>query len=179
MTTSGFPQAFPRIETERLILREITHDDTHAIFRNFSDPEIAEWFFERPYTEMTQATQIIDAFNHEFEQGQGITWAMILKGNGSCIGTCGYGDVRIADRGEIGFDLAKEQWGRGLMTEGLTAIIDYGFEALGLRQVEAHTYSDNARAKRLLEKLGFQLDTVSEDSHCFSLSKQDWGKSQP
>lgn len=179
MTTPGFPQAFPRIETERLILRGITHDDIHAIFRNFSDPEIAQWFLKDPYTEIAQASRIVDAFIHEFEQGQGITWAMTLRENGSCVGTCGYGDVKIADRGEIGFDLAKEQWGKGLMTESLTAIIDYGFEVLGLRQVEAHTYSDNARAKRLLAKLGFQLDTVSEDSHYFSLLKQDWVRPRP
>ncbi len=71
------------------------------------------------------------------------------------------------------------------MTEGLTAIIDYGFEALNRLKVEAHTNSNNTRAIRLLEKLGFQLDNVSEDSHymgaetLFSLSKEDWDRPQP
>jgi ribosomal-protein-alanine N-acetyltransferase len=146
----------------------------HALFRNFADPEVAKWFFEHPYTEIAQASQIIDAFKDEFEQGQGITWAITFKGTGTFVGTCGYGEVHIADRGEVGFDLAKEHWGKGLMTEALTAIIDYGFDILDLNQVEAHTYSNNARAKRLLEKLGFQLQTVSTDSHYFALSSQDW-----
>lgn len=173
MTIAEFPHTFPRIETERLILRGITHDDTHALFRNFADPEVAKWFFEHPYTELTQATQIIDAFIKEFEQGQGITWAITLKESRAYIGTCGYGDLEIADQGEIGFDLAKAQWGRGLMAEALTAIIEYGFEVLSLRQIEAHTYSHNTRARRLLEKLGFQLGTVSEDSHYFALANPD------
>ncbi len=174
MTKSGFPETFPRIETPRLILREITHDDANGIFKNFSDAEVAKWFFEQPFTDMEQVTQIIDEFNRDFMLGKGLTWATILKENATCIGTCGYSDVEGSGRGEIGFDLAKEQWGKGLMTEALTAIIEYGFEALNLFRVEAHTYSNNTRAIRLLEKLGFQVENVSEDSHYFSLSKEAW-----
>jgi ribosomal-protein-alanine N-acetyltransferase len=174
MTKSRFPETFPRIETRRLILREIVQEDAIDIFKNFSDPDIAKWFFEEPFTEMEQVDQIIAEFNRDFLQMKGLTWSMTLKENGTCIGTCGYGDVEISDWGEIGFDLAKEQWGKGLMAEGLTAIIDYGFEALNLSKVEAHTYSNNLRAIRLLENLGFQLDNVKEDSSYFSLSKEDW-----
>jgi ribosomal-protein-alanine N-acetyltransferase len=179
MIKSGFPETFPRIETPRLILREIAHDDANGIFKNFSDADVAQWFFEQPYTEMEQVTQIIDEFSRDFRQGKGLTWAIILKENATCIGTCGYGDVESGGRGEIGFDLAKEHWGKGLMTEALTAIIDYGFEALNLFRVEAHTYSSNTRAIRLLEKLGFQVDKVSEDSHYFCLSRDAWGSPQP
>lgn len=171
MINSGFPQSFPVIETERLLLREITYDDTSAIFKNFSDPEIAKWFFEQPLTEIEQTNEFIDQFISDFKQGKGLTWAITLKENGQCIGTCGYGDVEIGDRGEIGFDLAQEHWGKGLMSEGLVAVINYGFSVLKLPRVEAHTYSQNERAKHLLEKLGFQLDHVSEDSHYYLLSK--------
>jgi ribosomal-protein-alanine N-acetyltransferase len=179
MIQAQFPHVHPKLETEQLILREISHADTAAIFRNFSDPDIAQWFFDQPHTKVEQTTQFIDQFISEFEQGKGLTWAMTLKENGLCIGTCGYGDVEIGSRGEIGFDLAKEYWGRGLMSEGLIAIIDYGFTVLELAKVEAHTYSNNERAKRLLEKLGFQLDHITEDSHCYSLSKENRPRPAP
>lgn len=174
MTIHGFPEVFPRIETGRLLLREITQDDAMGIFKNFSDPEVAKWFFEQPFTEMKQVTQIIAEFKRDFAGGKGLTWAIILKGNETCIGTCGYSDLDFGERGEIGFDLAKEQWGKGLMAEALKAIIDYGYETLHLLKVEAHSYSNNMRAIRLLEKLGFQLDKVSEDSHYYSMSKESW-----
>ena len=58
------------------------------------------------------------------------------------------------------------------MSESLIAITDYGFSILNLSKVEAHTYSNNIRAKHLLEKLGFQLDNVSEDSNYYFLSKK-------
>jgi len=172
MTQAEFPPTHPKIETERLILREITSDDTHAIFKNFSDPDIAKWFLEQPLTTIDQATQFIDQFKSEFKQGKGITWAIVLQENSECIGTCGYGDVEFGARGEIGFDLAKDYWGKGFMSESLIAIIDYGFSVLKLSKVEAHTYSNNARAKHLLEKLGFQLNTVSEYSHYYFLFKE-------
>ena len=103
-----FPDNFPKLETERLILREITHEDTQAIFRNFSDPEIAKWFFEKPLTEIDQAVNFIDQFDNEFKNGKGLTWALVIKDEGACVGTCGYGDIELGDRGEIGFDLAKK-----------------------------------------------------------------------
>ena len=174
MAEIEFPKTFPRLETDLLILREISQEDVDAVFKNFSDPDVAKWFFKQPYTEIKQAIQIIDQFIHEFMQGQGITWGIVLKENGAFIGTCGFGEVVIGEWGEIGFDLAKEQWGRGLMTEALTVIIGYGFEFLNLSKVEAHTYSVNARAVHLLEKLDFQLDNVSDDSSYFSISKEDW-----
>lgn len=173
-TVTGFyfPKIFPEIETERLILRKITSEDTEAIFRNFSDPEIACWFFEHPLKDFEQARQIIEQFNAEFKQGKGLTWAVALKKTLTCIGTCGYGYVEVGNKGEIGFDLAKEYWNQGMMTECLEAIIEYGFSTLGLLKIEAHTFSNNDRARRLLEKLGFHLDHISEDSHYYFLSQE-------
>ena len=174
MSKSGFPQTFPIIETPRLILRDISQEDAAEIFKNFSDPDIAKWFFEAPFTEIEQVNQIIAEFQGDFLRKTGLTWAMILKENNTCIGTCGYGDVEINNHGEIGFDLAKEHWGKGLMVEGLTSIIDYGFEGLNLTSVEAHTYSNNLRAIFLLKKLGFHLDNITEDSSYFILSRASW-----
>jgi len=173
-----FPDTFPTLETDRLILRQLTPEDTQTIFRNFSDPDVAKWFFEEPLTEIDQAVKFIDLFNNEFKNGKGLTWAIVIKNEAACVGTCGYGDIELGDRGEIGFDLAKEQWGKGLMSEALVPVIDYGFDVLRLSKIEAHSYSANTRAIHLLEKLGFQLDRTSEHSHYFSISKSITSKSR-
>lgn len=169
MSKPEFPSKFPRIETERFILREITRADTQAIFRNFSEPEIARWFLEEPLTEIEQVSQFIDHFISEFEQGEGITWAIEMKETHECVGTCSLGEIEIGKVGEMGFDLAKEYWGQGIMGESLIAIINYGISALKLAKFDAHTYSANTRAKHLLKKLGFQLDRVKDESEYFSL----------
>jgi ribosomal-protein-alanine N-acetyltransferase len=171
-----FPKIFPRIETKRLILREITSEDTEAIYRNFSDPEVAKWFFEQPLTDVDQAKEFVEAFNNEFRDGEGLTWAVALKQSDGCIGTCGYGDLDLGKRGEIGFDLAKEHWGKGLMREALVPIIDYGLEVLGLDKIEAHSYSANSRATHLLEKVGFQLVKISEGNHYYLITRTELNK---
>ena len=172
MTRVKFPQIHPKIETKRLILREITHDDTAAIFSNFSDPDVANWFFDKPHSRTEQTSKVIDDFILKYKQGEGLTWAITLKEDGRVIGTCGYENIEIGNQGEIGFDLAKECWGKGYMRESLAAIIDFGFSDLDLHKVEAHTNSNNVRAKRLLEKLGFQLDKVSKGNDHYILPKK-------
>lgn len=174
-----FPRIFPKIGTKRLILREITGEDTGAIFSNFSDPEVAKWFFEQPLTEVEQAKEFVTAFRNEFRDGEGLTWAVALKQSDRCVGTCGYGDLEIGERGEIGFDLAQDQWGKGLMSEALVPIIEYGFKELGLKNVEAHSYSTNERAIHLLEKVGFQLEKITEGNHYYFMSSSDVSKLSP
>ncbi len=53
---------FPELETERLILRAVAPGDRFAIFENYSDPDVAGWFFDQPYTRIQQADQIIQEF---------------------------------------------------------------------------------------------------------------------
>jgi ribosomal-protein-alanine N-acetyltransferase len=80
---------YPTLETNRLILRELVPDDQVAIFENYSDPDVANWFFDRPFTKLEQAEQIIRTFLKSAEDGKGYTWAVLLKESREFIGTCG------------------------------------------------------------------------------------------
>ena len=60
------------------------------------------------------------------------------------------------------------------MAEALAAVIAYGFKRLELLAVEAHTYSRNPRARRVLEKLGFAVERVEGDSHSYALPIDRW-----
>ena len=171
MSKLSFPNEFPQLETDRLILRELADSDTSALFLNYSDEEIAKNFLDASLTDIEQAAQFIDAFRAEFRQGDAITWAVSLKGTNEFIGTCSY-MIEANSCAEIGYDLSKAHWGKGLMSEALRAIIEYGFDELGLQKIEADTLSENTRSLNLLERLGFRLDEVREKSHCFSLQRQ-------
>lgn len=169
----------PVLQTERLLLRAITPDDRFAIFANYSDPEVAGWFFDQPYTRLEQADHIIQEFILKASQGKGLTWAIVLKTSREFVGTSGYENFTANRDGEIGFDLAKTHWGHGYMAEALSAIIPYGFTVLDLFTIEAHTYSSNARARRLLEKLGFTIAAVTGHSHYYTLARENWLHAHP
>ena len=172
MSQLDFPKEFPQLETERLVLRDLAESDARALFQNYSDEDIAKNFLDAPLTDMEQAVQFIEAFKAEFRQGEAITWAVALRGTNEFIGTCSY-MVEANSCAEIGYDLSKAHWGQGLMSEAMRAIIEYGFDELGLQKMKADTLSENTRSVNLLERLGFQLDEVREKSHYFSLQRQN------
>ncbi|MHA2253034.1 MAG: GNAT family N-acetyltransferase [Candidatus Kariarchaeaceae archaeon] len=176
MSLHVFPKDFPKLETERLILRAITPEDRVPMFNNYSDVNVAKWFFENPLTSVDQVDRVLNHFIDYFKQGKGLTWAIILKENNEYIGTVGYETVEVNSKGEIGFDLAKAYWRKGIMSEAIIAIIQYGFTNLGLSTINSHTYSANIPARNLLEKLGFKVDQVKKDAHHYKLTINDWIK---
>lgn len=163
---------FPRLETERLVLRNLQPGDAPALYRNYSDQEITQYFFERPFDRLEQAQEIVRAFIRENDQGQGLTWAVTLKGDDTLIGTCGY-QIESARCAEVGFDLAKKHWGQGLMSEALRAVTRYGFEHVGFEEIKAHTYAKNVRAVKLLERVGFVTAAETPEEIAFVL-KREW-----
>ena len=174
MNKVTFPKQFPRLETERLILRAVTPDDEQAVFRNFSDEAVVEHLME-PFTTMKQAESIVAKFIATFERGKGLFWAITCKQDDAFIGTCRFESVEFGALGEVGFDLAPSHWGQGLMSEALRAVIRYGFERLGLTKIEAFTSIHNARAVNLLKRLDFQVSGTQEEIYRFFLLRQDWG----
>jgi ribosomal-protein-serine acetyltransferase len=65
---------------------------------------------------------------------------------------------------EIGYWIAKDFEGRGLITRSCRALIDYAFEQLGINRVEIRCATENARSRAIPEKLGFQLEGVLRQS---------------
>ena len=170
MSQVAFPKTFPTIQTRRLNLRELTAADAPAIYKNYADPEISKWFFDQPHTEQSQTSHLIDLLIAEFHQGRGLTWAITMLEDNQCIGTCSFGEIQLGTQAEVGFDLAIEYWGQGLMSEALRAVLAYGFSILNFSKLEAHTYTANNRAKVLLETLGFQVEKITADCHYFFLA---------
>jgi len=78
---------------------------------------------------------------------------------GRLIGSCG---VRVNDRtlreGNIGYELNPEYWAHGYATEAARAMLDYGFDRLGLHRIWAQCNADNTASAHVLEKLGMRRE---------------------
>ncbi|WP_052447420.1 GNAT family N-acetyltransferase [Clostridium polynesiense] len=150
------PDKIMRIETQRLVLREIYRDDDKEIFEIFSDDEVALYDWFRPIKNLSEADTFIERYNEEFEAGEEITWGIALKETEKLIGICCLGNFdNYARRAEIGYDLMKSQWGRGYGTEAVKAVITYGFKNMNLNRIEAFITPGNTASIRLMEKSGF------------------------
>lgn len=65
--------------------------------------------------------------------------------------------------GVLGYSLDAERQGRGLMAEGLEAVVDHAFEELDLHRLMANYRPENERSGRVLERLGFVREGFAKD----------------
>ena len=59
---------------------------------------------------------------------------------------------------ELGYYIAEEYWGRGIMTEAVRQICAYVFEKSDIIRIYAEPFAYNAASCRVLEKAGFQYE---------------------
>jgi ribosomal-protein-alanine N-acetyltransferase len=150
---------FPQLETRNLLLRSIEPADAEAIYNIFADDEVTKFYDLETFSDIEQATQLIERMRNRFQRKEAIRWGIAGKAEPTIIGTCGY-TLMSSLRGGLGYDLARAYWRQGIMTEALTAILKFGFEELGLNRVEALVMLDNTASVHLLHKLGFQEEGI-------------------
>jgi ribosomal-protein-alanine N-acetyltransferase len=164
---------FPCLRTERLLLRETRPSDRDALHASYSDPEVSGWFLDDPHVTVELVEDILNRFMKNHGDGIGITWAIESRQSGELLGTCGHERVEVGAEGEVGFDLGRAHWGKGLMTEALRAVLTFGFRTMGLQKVVADPRADNVQAIRLLEGLGFRGEPQDVGSSRFVLARED------
>lgn len=157
--------AFPQLETERLLLRDLTPADASAVFRIRGDYQVTRYNSGAPFRRLEQARELIDAIGRAYDRQEEIRWGITIKARpDTVIGICGYNYwIRRDYRGCIGYDLARVYWGRGIMTEAVRAVVEFGFERMGLNRIEADADLRNPASIRVLLKLGFQQEGIQRE----------------
>ena len=149
----------PTLEGERVALRWLTAADADDIYEIYSDPEAMRFWSTTAMTARSQARTLLREIREEHAAGNLHEWGLACPKGGRIIGTCTlFHFDRSNRRAEIGFALGRNWWGRGLMGEALTVLLDFAFEELGLRRIEADTDPGNSASIRLLESLGFRRE---------------------
>jgi len=144
----------PVLVTPRLTLRPIDARDAADLFAIFSDPDVMRFWSSAAWTDIGQAHDSIRATIAGYAAGDamrlGVEW------EGRVVGTCTLFDISPTNRrAEIGYALASRCWGRGLMHEALSHVLDHAFGPMGLHRIEADIDPRNAPSARTLERLGF------------------------
>lgn len=151
---------FPTLETSRLVLREIVEGDAEALFRIFGDEEHMKWFGSDPLKDLAGAKALIAAFSGwRSLPSPGTRWGIELIEGGVLVGTCGlFAWNRAWKKCTLGYELAPEATGNGLMREALECAISWGFEHMELNRIEALVHERNSGSLSLLQKLGFVFE---------------------
>jgi ribosomal-protein-alanine N-acetyltransferase len=161
------------IETERLVLKGFSPEDMTFIFENYPKEKIMNFLghlSEADYqAEEFKQKNGYAAFNRSF-----MLFLMVEKSSDKIIGRCGLHNWnKEHKRAELGYNITIEDYKqKGLMTEAVNAIIEYGFNELKLHRIEAMVGSNNIPSLKILEKHSFVKEGVLRQ-HYFIADKYE------
>lgn len=151
---------FPILHTERLDLVEIKQNHLNDLFQIFKDPQVTQFYNLLPFNKPEDGQKFIDWYQNRFTEGLAIRWGICLKGKSNIIGTIGFNNYIKQHRANIGYELQKDYWNKGYITEALNAIITFGFNELEINRVEAEVMIGNKISESVLHKLNFTKEGI-------------------
>lgn len=170
------------LETKRLRLRPLTEQDAEGLFAYCSHPAVGPRAGWKPHETLEESWEILEqVFLKE-------PHVFAIEQEGRLIGTVGLvddGKRENAGAKMIGYSLAFDCWGKGIMTEAVEAVLVYGFDLLNLSIITATCYPDNPASAKVLEKCGFvyegtlrqaqiRFDGKVQDFRCYSVTKAEY-----
>ncbi|MFT0213741.1 GNAT family N-acetyltransferase [Pseudomonas sp. F1_0610] len=174
------------LQTERLILRPWQLSDAEDLYEYAKSPEVGPIAGWKPHESVAESAEIIRTV---FSQPQ--VYAVVLKETNQAIGCIGLLDAQASNfviggnDAEVAYWIGVPYWGKGLIPEALTQLINYAFSDLELDNLWCGYYADNQKSHRAQEKCGFQFQRTEENKfnpflndyrteHITRLTKQEW-----
>ena len=178
---------FPNLETKRLVLRRVDQNDVAEILALRSDPDTMK-FIPRPILKsIEEASEHIKTIDTKLEANEGVNWAITFKEDSKLIGIIGHYRIKPEHfRAEIGYMLLPNFHGKGIISEAVNEVINYGFNVMGLNSIEAIIDPKNTASEKVLQKTGFIKEAHLLENEFFegrfldkviySILKRNWQK---
>lgn len=156
---------FPKIETDRFLLREIREHDYEDILEIYSDAEVLAYQNMVAMKSLEEAQNYIKCISDGYKDRRFVRWCIVRKEDSKLIGLVALHHIENENfKTSIGYILNKRYWNQKIMSEVLNAIIDYVFNELKLNRIEADIHPENVASIRLCEKFGFKREGLLEES---------------
>jgi RimJ/RimL family protein N-acetyltransferase len=151
------------IETERLIIRELIESDAEFILDLLNQPSFIKYIGDRNVRNVDEAKNFLETrYRKSYEDNGYGLYLVELKENNASLGICGFVKRDNFQYADIGFAFLPQFKGKGYAFDSASALMKYGEEILGFKEVLAITTQDNDSSGRLLEKLNFKFDELIE-----------------
>ena len=157
---------YPKLQTARLDLRGFEPGDAPDVRRLAGEWEIARMLLSvpHPYGEGV-AEEWIGGHRSEFERGEAVHLAVVLRGQGGLCGACGLIVHKRDLNAELGYWIGVPYWGRGYATEAASEVVRYGFEEMDLHRIHAAHFASNPASGRVLQKIGMSYEGTRREHH--------------
>jgi ribosomal-protein-alanine N-acetyltransferase len=164
------------IETQRLLLRPFADGDVDNLHRIQANPDAMRYTFCA--TSRDESDQRLRAYAKLEEEIGFAPWTVLLRETSHIIGWGGL-NVDPFDPGwgvEIAYFFDPEYWGKGYATELVLMSICYGFDHIGLPEIQAFAHPENMASIRVLEKCGFEYVCFEPrlGRNHYTIQREDW-----
>lgn len=172
-----------QIETERLILRELTYDDFDSLYEVLADSDIMQHY---PYTfdENRVSNWIIKNIERYQIFGFGL-WAVVLKSTGEMIGDCGITmqNINGSIKPEIGYHISKKHQRQGYAKEAARNCRDWAFENTPFNTLYSYMKGTNIASYHTamsmrMHKVDEFLDEENETTVVYAINRTEWEASE-
>lgn len=174
------------LETDRLILRRFTIDDTKAVYNNWtSDSEVSKYMRWHHHNSIEETESKINDWINRYKHNNFYQWAITLKGSDEPIGAIGLFVVNESDMcGDFGYSISRKCWGMGVASEALKAVFKFAFETIRFNRIESYHSVNNPASGKVMFKAGMKLEGLArqkyksnvgfEDSFMYSILKEEF-----
>lgn len=181
------PESFT---TARLLLRKPRVEDAPLIFAGYAqDPEVVRYLTFLPHRDVQETDEVVSRFLENWRSGKSFSWLIFLRDSGELAGAI---SARHDQGINIGYALGHPFWGKGFMSEAVTAVVDWAFSMPGVFRVWAVCDLENAASARLLERNGFReegtlrkwslhpnISEIPRDCYCYAKTRDSISGSLP
>jgi len=161
--------SFPKVQTERIILRKLKLEDAPALFNYYSNENVYRYLDWNGPETLERSYEVIHFWNEGYDKGWIIRFAIANKETDEVIGTIFLSEF-TGKRAEMGYELSEEYWHRGIMSEAVREVLSIGFNQLDLVRIQAIVTEENIASKQLLSKFNFKEEGCLRQFECHSVT---------
>lgn len=153
--------------TRRLLVRHWRIEDADEAYAMYGDREVTATLPDHMYDDSLDKTRawLERKVVEQAQERDGLgMWAIEELASGRVVGGALLQGARINGREqvEVGYHFARAAWGQGYATEVAQALVEYGFQTLGLTRIVGVVLPQNAASRRVLEKVGMQAEGTGD-----------------
>lgn len=151
------------LETPRLLLRPLEIYDAEVLFELNKNPNVHKYLWQKPEVVIDESIKVIEYVQRQYAENKIGRLATILKETGEFIGWTGIkfvndhvenGNTNFYD---YGYRLGESFWNKGYATEATAFWLDYGFNQMDIKEINAYTHAQNGASNRVLSKCGMKF----------------------
>jgi ribosomal-protein-alanine N-acetyltransferase len=133
--------------------------DAPAIYAYWSDAKFHQHVSTEPPASPDVIAEMVKDWIALAAEKRRPFWVMVARESNRVVGTISINVLDLVNHcGQLGYEVAREQWGKGIATEAVRAVLSYGFGTMGLNRIAAYCWDGNVASQRVMEKAGMRYE---------------------